>query len=201
MSKKILIFVLAVMGMFTVINAATMELAVTNGSFKNYFTVGISPSIKLFSNFYLEGEFFYLPRTEAISTSHLEYISGDGLHISETRYRKNSAINLNISILYQLKFKSTQKWVPFLTTGTGLLSTSEKWQSFQRMGDNYYSNAGSNRENKWSFAFGGGIKYGFNNKVGVRFDARLLYMLNHEDGETLFAFFGPRFTGGFYIKL
>lgn len=202
MRKKILIFILAIMGMFTLINAATVELAVTNGTFNNYFTVGISPSFRLFNNFYLEGEFFYFPRTKAIRTSHTEYINGEGIHVSDTRTIKTSATYLNVSALYQLKFKSTQKLVPFLTAGGGRLSELEKGNVYGRVGDNVYSRSGSSTDDIWSFSFGCGIKYGFNDKVGVRFDGRFLFTVkSNGDGGNEVAFFGSRFTGGFYIKL
>jgi len=203
MRKKTFIFVIAVMGicMFTFINAGTVELAVNNGSFENYFTVGVSPSIKLFKNFYLEGELFYYPRLWENEITHIEEISYEGLYVNGTGHSKASAININISVLYQLKFKSNWKWFPYLTTGAGSLNVVEKWQwsGIDEIG--YINPNHKHWENHWSFVFGGGIKYGLNDRVGVRFDARFIYTLSHEESGNFLGFFGSRFTGGFYMKL
>ena len=42
MRKKILIFIIAIMGMFAFINAKTVEMTVTSGGFKSYYAVGVS---------------------------------------------------------------------------------------------------------------------------------------------------------------
>jgi hypothetical protein len=201
MRKKIVIFVAVIMGMFTLMNAGTAELAVTNGTFKNYFTVGISSNFKVSSDFYLELELFYLPRTRAFENNHVEYINGEGVPVIETIIKKDSAVNFNMSALFRLKSISNQKWFYYLTAGAGYLSELQKWQESGLKGDQTFFRSGYEGDHKWDFCFGGGVKYSFNNKVGVRFDGRLISILDYEDGDPVIKSYGPRFTGGFYIKL
>ena len=121
--------------------------------------------------------------------------------MNETIIKKNSAIDLTVSVLFRPILRRNPKWFPYLAVGAGYLVEVEKWEKSSRQDNNYYFYSSSEMAHKWNFCLGGGIKYGFTNKIGVCFDGRFLIKLDHSDGETQLVSFGPRITGGFYIKL
>lgn len=202
MNKRTLIFFLLLIAMAAYAEAGEFELSLNNGAIRNCFTVGIAPSLKLSRHFSLEMEFSLYPNFREEFQSDFEYnIPGNG---NSGRERiKNSAYNISLAALYELKIKSLKTFVPYITAGIGFLHRGKSSEYLSYSGDENHMYKSS--KNDLHVALGGGFKYRLTDKAGLRFDCRWIsvFGIYGDDGTTApeFDSFGVRFTGGFYIKL
>lgn len=202
MNKRILIFFVLLITMAAFGKAAEFELSLNNGAIRNCFTVGIAPSLKLSRHFSLEMEFSIYPNFREEFQSYYEYNLPDNENAGRDR-SKNSAYNISLAALYELKIKNLKAFVPYITAGIGFLHRGKTLEN-----RSYNSNEiqiYNSSKNDLHVALGGGFKYRLTDKAGLRFDCRWIsaFGIYGDDGTTApeFDSFGVRFTGGFYIKL
>lgn len=202
MNKRILIFFLLLATMAAFGKAAEFALSLNNGGIRNCFTVGISPSLRLSRHFSLEMEFFIYPNFREELRFYSDILLPDN-EKSGVERNKNSAYNISLAALYELKIKSLKTFVPYITAGIGFLHQGKSSEYISYTGDDNHMYKGS--KNDLHVALGGGFKYRLTDKAGLRFDCRWIsaFGIYGDDGITApeFDAFGVRFTGGFYIKL
>ncbi len=143
-----------------------------NNKWDTNLTIGATGSIPLTDRITAEAEFFYyLSSIKKPELAGIEFSS--------------SAWDLNLYGLYHFA-KRNLKIKPYAALGGGILSSYARWTVIGRT-DSY-------RETKFDIGVGGGVKYPFGKRSGLRFDVRYIVIFGIK-GDL------ARISAGYYIKL